>query len=308
MLKFRLEHAPRPQGWSHPDIDFDNEINVQEADGLLAWGAVDDSFLSYRGIRAWYISEPLTESCFRTKYSKLALSTMISGEFLHHSILDPAYHVPAETHYGVRKPLYSECRPTLLGATTNNFGNFGWRFLKGHRLRNKFLVNPKVALYGSTESWSKFRNWPWSRPSVPTNFVGPTHAGNCHEESFWKFLTKFKIYVCLENSISPYWFTEKFVNAARSGCVPIYHAHQSVRQRYLNGAAWIDPVDYDFDVEKTLVAAVNCDHDAIRKQNYEWLQSPQLDDTNGMAIWTQIANILVGRYQRNAVKSNDRQT
>jgi hypothetical protein len=87
------------------------------------------------------------------------------------------------------------------------------------------------------------------------------------------------------------------VNAARAGCVPIYHAHSTVRERFLQGARWIDPADHDFNVERTIRAALAADHDRIREQNYTWLQSSQLDPTEGYAIWTRIANILVDRWR-----------
>lgn len=296
MLRFKLVGAGRPAGWNHPEIDFDPDIPTDQADGLLNWWNARQELLDFKGVRAWYISEPLSESYFRTRVAREALKTLKPSEFLHHSNADPRYQVPAETHYGPREPIYRHDRPIEIGATTNNFGNFRWRLLSAHRLRNKFLTDPRVALFGSEEYWRKFRLWPWSRPGAPANYRGHPNAGNCHQPSFWEFLTQFKIYICLENSITPYWFTEKLVNAARAGCVPIYHAHPTVRDRFLNGARWIDPADHGFNVDRTIRAALDSNHEEIRKENYAWLKSSQLDPTEGHAIWNRIASILLERW------------
>ena len=297
MLRFKLLSAPRPLGWSHPRIDFDPNVTFEKADGLLTWGAPNAELLSFRGIRACYISEPITESCFKTKLAKQALQILKPCEFLHHSNIDPRYKAPAVTHYGLRQALYRDDRPIAIGATVNNFGNQRWRLLRAHRLRNAFVIDRRVTLFGSEESWLKFRSWPWSRSGLPASYSGHPNAGDCHQPSFWQFLTQFRVYVCFENSITPFWFTEKMVNAARAGCVPIYHAHPTVRERFLQGAFWIDPQDYDFNIDRTIRAALECDHEAARQQNYNWLQSSQLDPTEGYAVWTQIAEILIERHR-----------
>ncbi len=298
MLRFKLLNAPRPGGWSHLGIDFDPDVPFAKADGVLSWGGVPNTeFLSFRGIRAWYISEPINERCFKTKNAKHALKSLSASEFLHHSSTDARYHVPAVTHYGPRQALYRNDRPIELGATVNNFGNRGWRLMRAHRLRNAFVTDPRVSLFGSKESWLNFRSWPWARAGSPSNYIGHPNAGDWHQSSFCQFLTQFKIYVCLENSITPFWFTEKMVNAARAGCVPIYHAHPTVRERFLKGAFWIDPKDYNFNIDRTIRAALECDHEAVRSQNYSWLKSSQLDPTEGFAIWTQIAEILLERHR-----------
>jgi hypothetical protein len=93
----------------------------------------------------------------------------------------------------------------------------------------------------------------------------------------------------------PYYFTEKFVNAARAGCVPIYHAHPTVREGFLKGARWIDSADFKFDVFKTISAALDCNAQAYRERNWQWLSSEQVATTEGYGIWTRIVGLIVSR-------------
>lgn len=102
-------------------------------------------------------------------------------------------------------------------------------------------------------------------------------------------LSEYSFIVCLENSYEPHYFTEKFVNAARAGCVPIYQAHPTVRQSVLRDASWIDPADYGCDVERTFEAALHCDVDTIVQKNAEWLDTAPLKKTDGYAVWSEIA-------------------
>ena len=103
-------------------------------------------------------------------------------------------------------------------------------------------------------------------------------------------MTKFKYMVCLENTCEPHYFTEKFVNAARAGCIPIYHAHPTVRNSILQGAAWIDPADFGYDASATLDAAYRVDTESIVSQNYTWVQSKAVLETDGLRIWQRIAD------------------
>jgi len=36
----------------------------------------------------------------------------------------------------------------------------------------------------------------------------------------------------------------KIVYAVRAGCIPVYHAHATVKTSFLSGARWIDPADF----------------------------------------------------------------
>src|SRR5262249_1345893 len=167
------------------------------------------------------------------------------------------------------------------------------RARRGVRFRTRFILHPSIDLYGARESWSRFRRWPWSRPGAPPNYRGPTTAPNCYLPNYIEFLSRYRINVCMENACTPYWFTEKFVNAARAGCVPVYYAHPTVRDSFLKGAKWIDPADFRFDISATLQAAQKCDAAAFRDQNYRWLQNELLQTTEGYAVWSRIADLFV---------------
>lgn len=295
MLQIRLLSSPKPPDWHHPHVVFDPAIPLDRCDGMLIWGQMKEEFLSYGGPRAWYISESLGFNSFRTRLSRRALKVLGEHEFLHHSNPNPKYRCPAVTHYGELTLPPAGPRTGNILATVNDFGNRIWWIRKPFVLRNSFILHPSVDLYGSRESWVRFKRWPWSRPALPANYRGPTTARNCWHPDYVAYLSRYRINVCLENECLPYWFTEKFSNTARAGCVPVYHAHPTVRDTYLRGARWIDPVDFDFDVEATLAAAQAADAEAIREQNYRWLQSELLRATEGYAIWTRIADIFVER-------------
>jgi hypothetical protein len=267
MIKIRLLGAPKPAHWSDPRIEFNPSIPLDKCDGLLAWGAITNEFLSYRGLRAWYLDEALSHSMFRTRLFKKALREIAEHEFLHHSNPNPKFRFPSPTHYG-EPTLAVPCeRKDAVIAVVTNFGGRLWWLRPGAKLRNAFILHPSVELFGSLDSWQNFRRWPWSKPSPPANYRGQL-------ESDWRFpnhvnaLAHYKIVICLENAPMPHYFTEKFVNAVRAGCVPVYHAHSTVRNTILQGANYIDPADFNFNVSATLAAANKCDLETLREQNY----------------------------------------
>ena len=65
--------------------------------------------------------------------------------------------------------------------------------------------------------------------------------------------------ICLENTLEPYYFTEKFVDGVRAGCVPVYRAHPTVRDGVLRGARWVDPTDFGLSAKRTLEFALSLD-------------------------------------------------
>jgi hypothetical protein len=298
MLRIRLLSAPAPPNWSHPDVAFDPAISPSECDGLFVWGAMTEEFLDYDGPRAWYISEPPTHNMFRSRLFRKAKRHLREGEFLYHANANPKYRYPAITHYETLARATERRRVDAIVATVNDFGGRIW-WLRPHlRFRTRFLLDAGVDLYGSAASWERFRRWPWSSPRPPANYRGETSAPNCWRQDFVDYLARHRANLCFENATLPYWFTEKFVNAARAGCVPIYHAHPVNKRVFLDGARWIDPADYGFDIVATLDAARRCDADAIREQNYKWLDSEILRQTEGYAIWTRIADLFVERIGR----------
>lgn len=292
-LRIRLVGTPKP-AWDHPSAECDPDIPMDRCDGMLAWGAPTEEFLDYRGVRAWYIDEPLTQSMFRTRLFRKALKIVPETEFLHHSNPNPRYRFPCVTHYGEPTIVDPSDRRKAVVAAVNNFGGRTWWLRRGARSRNRFILDPKVKLFGDCDGWSRFRRWPWSAPGRPANYQGPLGTSWYLRDQV-DALSKYQVNLCLENSTMPYYFTEKLVNAAQAGCVPIYHPHPTVREGFLKGARWIDPADFNFNVSKTISAALDCDAQAFRENNWKWLRSEPVAATEGYGIWTRIVALIVKR-------------
>jgi hypothetical protein len=290
------------QEWHDARIRFDCACPLEECAGLFLWGAMVPEFLAFLGPRAWFLDEPRAQSMWHTPIFRKAVRQLAPPEFLHHSNPDPRYRFPCVTHYGEPTCIDSPRRIDAAIAVVNNFGGRIWWIRdfvvgaatnfaigpwlrQGVRVRNSFILQPCVELFGSPESWNQFRRWPWSKSGAPANYRG--HLGTN--------LAQYRIVICLENASLPYYFTEKLVNAARAGCVPVYHAHPTVRDTFLKGARWIDPADFGYDPSATLAAARRCDFAEVQERNRKWLQSDAVKATQGERVWSRIADHFVER-------------
>jgi hypothetical protein len=92
---------------------------------------------------------------------------------------------------------------------------------------------------------------------------------------------------------------EKFVNAARAGCIPIYHAHPSVKKRFLTGARWVDPADFGFSPHKTIEHALAQDQTESRRINNAWLMSGLLTETDDRNLMPALHKILLEKMAAN---------
>jgi hypothetical protein len=288
-LKVRLVHDNAPQGLTHHSVEFCPVVAPEKADGMLCWGPPTDEFLFYPGPKRWYWPEARSHNWRRSQVFKRTLRHLTHAQFLHHSNPDPCFRFPCPTHY---HPMYipprAEKTHDTVAIVSNLSGGFWWLWKWAAR-RNVFILNQHIDLYGNPRVWNNFKRYPWSARRAPANYregwpsewFRPEHVD---------LLATYRFAVCLENSCEPHYFTEKFVNAARASCVPIYHAHPTVRDGILQGAVWIDPEDYDFDSDDTLDAAHEADADQIVEQNLAWLQSPAVRATDGLRIWSQIAD------------------
>ena len=72
---------------------------------------------------------------------------------------------------------------------------------------------------------------------------------------------------------------------------PVYHAHSTVRDGILRGAFSMDPVDYGFDVPRTLGAALAAPLQEVHLLNRAWIARPEVQATQFDGIWTQLAAI-----------------
>ena len=292
LVKVRLVGTKASDNRLIGNMVFNDAIPLAEADALLAFCGASEELLTFGGPKAWYAEEPLSMSHYRTPLAKRLLKSLDSSEFLHHSNAPGRYCVPSPTHLGSLAPIIRAKVADRIVAVVRNYGGRLWWLRKGPRIRNRFILNPLVDLYGPHEAWEHFRGWPLARPKVPANYCGKLNT-NWYDDAYIEFLAGFKVCVCLENSLGlENYFTEKFVNAVRAGCIPIYHAHASVRRDRLQGAKWVDPTEHGFNPFRTLKFALSQEAAEYRAANDLWLKTPQVVNTHRDYIWKMIARIL----------------
>jgi Glycosyltransferase family 10 (fucosyltransferase) C-term len=274
-------------------VVFSPSARLDEADASLWEYWPDESILSYTGIKAWYSWEPRWHSMYRTRLIRQVRSILRESEWLHYAHPNPEYRVPHITSCGLTSFCETTHRLRAAVAIVSYYGGRIWFFRPGFRLRNRFITHPLVQLYGRRKGWESFRKWgPLSRRALPGNYLDELEWENTWmSEEHVKFLSRYKVDVCLENSIEPFYFTEKFVNAVRAGCIPVYHAHPSVKHGMLSGAAWIDPADYGFDPARTIQAALNASLPEIQSANRRWLELPRVRATHFEGVWGQLSEI-----------------
>jgi hypothetical protein len=248
-------------------VDFDPKAKLDQVDAVFWWYTPYPELLNCGKPIFWYQCEGITRSFYRTRlYKRLTRDPRIT--FLHHHPSLYGEMVDPITHY---EPWCAEepVRRQGIGALASNFGGrIHW--FREERFRNRFNMHPKVSLYGPTASWGNWRRWPWSNPNLPSNYCGEVSV-SWFKRDVVEFLAQFDAVISLENALSENYFSERFINTVRAGAIPIYRAHESVRKNYLQGARWIDPADYAFDVNRTLEAALKADRHAMSEQNRSWL-------------------------------------
>ncbi len=82
----------------------------------------------------------------------------------------------------------------------------------------------------------------------------------------------------------PITLLKNLSNAVRAGCIPVYHAHATVKSSFLSGARWIDPADFGFSPRRTIEFALNQDQMEFRSINDAWLESGILADTDDLKV------------------------
>ena len=88
---------------------------------------------------------------------------------------------------------------------------------------------------------------------------------------------------------------QKFVDAVRAGCIPIYHAHPTVTHGILKDAAWVDPADYGLDPTAAIQHALGQDIEAYQDRNERWLASDAVLATRCDKVYERVARILQRR-------------
>lgn len=284
-----------PRVFDTPTARFSTEIEAREADALLCEWAPTRELLDFDGPRAWYTAEPRTNpriGVLAHRDQRRFAQRLSPWEALHHAHPDPHLRVPHVTHATAEPTDYAGPREERAVSVVSNFGGPIWNRGPGVRLRNAFATSHRVALYGRPDKWRYFRPRYLSRRGLPPNFAGGVEGTGLDKIDL---LARYRVAVCLENTCEPWYFSEKFVDAARAGCVPVYHAHETVRRSVLSGARWVDPADHDFDVERTLDAAFTLDREAVAEQNFGWLGTDAVRATSELAVWERIACVLRAR-------------
>jgi hypothetical protein len=291
-FRVRLERPWHDKEVEFGDILLSTRLPLDQADALLCDFAPTSNLYRAKVPSAWYCCEPVStpRGHRTTPRALLARLRLPPSRILHHAHADPRYRVPA---IASRDELFfadAPRRKPRAVAIVSFAGSPGRRWDALHK-RNAMILHDRVDLFGSQRVWSTFKQTLWSRRRLPSNFRGsvPGTWGSGHKLAL---LALYHATVCMENTSEPYYFTEKFVDAVMAGCVPIYHAHPSVRDTLLIGAKWVDPVDFDFDPARTLDHALQQDRAAWSETNRRWLESEHVRSTTWRAIMERACQIL----------------
>jgi Glycosyltransferase family 10 (fucosyltransferase). len=288
-------------------ILYSPRVPLKEADALLVLYDPSDELLRFEGPKLWFTIEPSWHHHFHSHpVGKKLVQDLDATERAFYGHPETKYRVPHPTYRGTLS------RPRLLSvkrAAVANVTNFGGRlwFLKSHMwARNRMILDERVELFGNPAAWAQFRHFPklWIR-RPPDNYTGHTSPGaDIYDDEHVRFLSAYKVAVCLENCIEAYYFTEKFVNAVRAGCVPVYHAHAAVKTSFLSGARWIDPADFGFSPRRTIEFALNQDQAEFRCINDAWLESGILADTDELNVIPKLHEIISAKLKARNCKSS----
>jgi len=277
------------------DIFYSPRLPLEHSDALIALYDPSEELLTFKGPKLWFTTEPSWHHHFRSDLvGRQLIRILHESEHAFYGNHDPLYRVPHPTYRGpMTMPRVPVSKPAA-AACVSNFGGRFWFLKRRIRLRNQMILCPLVELFGKPESWERFRHFPqlWiQRP--PSNFQGRTSPGkDDKDEEHARFLSGYKVAVCLENCVEPHYFTEKFVNAARAGCIPVYHAHPTVEDQFLSAAKWIDPADFGFSPRRTIEFALRQDQSEYRCANDIWLKSGVLAETDDQRVFPKLHRII----------------
>ena len=277
------------------DFHYSTSYSLEEADALLSEWAPSEELLRFSRPKAWYCCEATSNSAFRQPGWKFFRETLPPAEFLYHAHPDLRYRVPHVTHFSYDYPMADRAdRLSKAIAVVSNTGGPPWRRKRDMDLRLKFITHSQVDLYGRSQAWRTYRANFLSRAGCPRNYCGEV-AGSWSGQARFELMSHYKAAICFENTSEPFYFTEKFVGAVQTGCIPIYHAHETVRQGVLSGALWVDPADFEYDADATIEFALKEDWEKYRSVNDEWLKSEGVQTTHVLRVFERIGQILQWR-------------
>ena len=268
---------------------FSRHIPFDNADALLCEWAPHDELLAFQGPKALYNSEAVARKMFNEPKWKRIKSNQDGNTFIYHAHPDPFYRVPMISFV---EPLLRYDVENWICRAVAVISNCGTSWVSDDIiLRNEFATHPLVDLYGREKNWRIYMEDSSSTEILPTNYKGeinwPWDGGNRIET-----MAKYKAAICLENITEPYYITEKFYAAVQAGCIPIYHAHQTVKEGVLDGAMWVDPADFDFDVENTLIFALAQDRKQYANKNFGWVETSRAQAAGLNQVFLRIGEIL----------------
>jgi len=297
----------RADSWDDFCLDcifYSPRVPLAKADALLVLYDPSDELLRFNGPKLWFTIEPSWHPHFHSDPVGRRLVRELD-------VLERAFYAHPHATHRILHPTYSGSlsRPRVPSvrhaavAAVNNFGGRLW-FLKSHfRLRNQMILDRRVELFGQPDAWANFRHFQklWiQRP--PDNYAGKASPStDVYSEENIRLLSGYKVAVCLENCTEPYYFTEKFVNAVRAGCIPVYHAHNTVKNGILSGARFIDPGEFGFSSHRTIEFALNQDQTKFRSINDAWLESGILADTDDLKVFEKLHEIVSAKLRERNV-------
>jgi len=273
------------------------EKRDRKYDAMICWWEFTEEFLHFRGPKLFYCCEP--SFYFRGWRSskrelKRRLQSLRADEFAWHFHENEQMRVEHETSAFSDHTLPMGDHAIKNAATV--LGNLGRPFFrnKGRQKRLKFIIESGCHIYGPNKNWESFQLNLFSKKGFPV-----AYQGECSHPQKISTLSRYHACICFENSSEPEYFTEKFPDAVRAGCIPIYHPHPVVKEKFLAGAVWVDPMDYGLDARETLKAALSMDRVKIAKQNLEWINSNRfLQRTKVEKIYEKLVGILNKKISR----------
>lgn len=289
MFQIRL-HSPFRQEFVIDRFIFSNNVSPDDADALLCEWQPHHELLTFEGPKALYNSEALSRRMFRDQPEwQFLFAKPHSDLFLHHAHPNPELRVPMIAFVEPMVRIHSDDRLGRGIAIISNAGTT-WR-TEEITIRNQFATHPLVDLYGSKSSWARYMRQNNLSGELPLNYKREI-AWPWNSMDKFETMAQYRAAICLENIIEPYYFTEKFYAAAQAACIPIYHAHPTVRNTTLKHAMWVDPADFSFDAEKTLTFALSENWQTYAAINSSWLDSLEAKNAGLQKVFRKLGEIL----------------
>ncbi|MBX9928135.1 MAG: hypothetical protein K2X99_04405 [Gemmatimonadaceae bacterium] len=292
---------------------FSRSIPTSDADALCCEWEASDELFTFAGPAVWYTAEPRENPRYGVQMFerwRSAVARARPEQLLFPAQPDPHLRVPHVTHRLLngrpRFTTYDGRRTARAVAVITNAGGAAADRWADVVLRNRFATAGGVHLYGPQWAWkdyhSIFGRISWRPQSYRGELADAYRACGLGDPSpgaitslnttKYEVCARYHAAICLENFVEPFYFSEKFVDAVLSDCVPIYHAHPTVRDGVLRGASWIDPADHGMSVRRTIAAALAADRIEIAARNRAWLVSPAARETEWTSVWARIAEVL----------------